>query len=47
MQYCYGGTINPYFSIENRYRQYIYTTIRADNIPVNYFYFGIGLGLKL
>jgi hypothetical protein len=47
IQYCYGGSINPYFSIENSYRQYIYTTIRADKIPVNYFYFGIGLGLKL
>lgn len=47
IQYYYGGTISPYFSIENRYRQYIYTTIRADNLPVNYFYFGIGLGLKL
>jgi hypothetical protein len=25
----------------------IYTTIHADNLPVSYFYFGIGLGLKL
>ena len=47
IQYFYGGTIDPYFSIENRYMQYTYTTLHAENLPVNYFYFGLGLGLKL
>jgi hypothetical protein len=47
IQYSYGGKIDPYFSIESRTRQYIFTTIRADNLPVNYFYYGIGIGLRL
>jgi hypothetical protein len=47
MQYSYAGEIDPRFSIENRYRQYMFTTLQADNLPMSYFYYGIGLGFRL
>jgi hypothetical protein len=46
MQYCYGGTINPYIRIENK-MQYTYTIIYLGNLHINYFYSGIGLGIRL
>jgi hypothetical protein len=47
MQYCYGGTINPDFNIENANRQYTFTTLHADNLRICYFYSGIGFGIRL
>jgi hypothetical protein len=47
MQYCYGGKIDPHFNIESSIRQYVFTTIHADNLSMNYFYYGIGLGFRL
>jgi hypothetical protein len=45
--YSYGGTISPYYHIENSTHQYTYTTLHVDNLPINYFYVGIGSGIRL
>jgi len=45
--YSYGGTISPYYHIENSTRQYTYTTLHVYNLPINYFYVGFGLGIRL
>jgi hypothetical protein len=46
MQYCYGSTIDPVFSIESRQMQYFFTHVQTK-LPVHYVYFGIGLGLRI
>ena len=45
--YSYGGTISPYYHIENLTFQYTYKTLQAKNLPINYFYIGTGLGIRL
>jgi hypothetical protein len=45
-QYSTGGKIDPDFSIESRSAQYHYTTIHATNVHANYFYTGVGLGIR-
>lgn len=45
--YSYGGTISTYYHIEKYPRQYTYTVLRLDNLPLNYFYAGAGLGIRI
>jgi hypothetical protein len=45
--YSYGGTISPYYHIENSTHQYTYPTLHVDNLPINVFYVGFGLGIRL
>ena len=44
--YSFGGTISPYYHIENSTHQYTFTTLHAENLPINYFYIGTGLGFR-
>jgi hypothetical protein len=45
--YSYGGAISPEYHIENITHQYTYVTLKAKNLPLNYFYVGTGLGIRL
>jgi hypothetical protein len=46
--YCFGGIINPNYSVENSppSSQYTVTTYHADNLHMNFIYIGIGLGIR-
>ncbi len=43
--YSFGGTISPYYHIETTH-QSIFKTFHVENLPINYFYIGTGLGFR-
>ena len=46
-QYSYGGTISPVYTVFGLGGRDRHTRITVPNLPVSYFYGGIGLGVRL